>query len=98
MSDWRSSRDVLTAIQRAHDALRSGELPVDQAHAAARLLGGAVRLMDTALEHARLTGRLEQGSDALPEFRLAGRRAFGGRMTAASASGPSLTGKPSGPA
>lgn len=78
MSEWRSSKDVLVAIQRAHDALRSGELPVDQAHAAARLLGGAVRLMDTALEHARLTGRLEQGSDALPEFRLAGKVAADG--------------------
>lgn len=70
MSDWKSSQDVLAAIQRAHDALRDGSLGVNEAHAAARLLGGAVRLMDTALEHARLTGRLEQGSDLLPEFRL----------------------------
>ncbi len=73
MSDWKSSQDVLAAIQRAHDALRAGELPVGEAHAAARLLGGAVRLLDTALEHARLTGRLEQGSDVLPEFRLGAR-------------------------
>ena len=69
-TNWRSSTDVLAAIQRSHDDLRQGKMPVDEAHAAARLLGGAVRLLDTALDHARLTGRLKQGDERLPGFRF----------------------------
>ena len=72
MADWTSSKDVLAAIQRSLSALEGGTIKVDEAHAAARLLGGAVRLMDTTLEHARLTGRLEQGSDVMPQFSLDG--------------------------
>lgn len=67
---WKSSNDVLSAIQAAHDSLRAGEIQVDEAHATARLLGCAVRLMDTQLEHARLTGRLQQGSEVLPMFEI----------------------------
>ena len=70
-NDWTSSKDVLAAIQRSLAALENGEIKVDQAHAAARLLGGAVRVLDVSLEHARLTGRLTQGSDVMPQFRLA---------------------------
>lgn len=69
-NEWKSSNDVLAAIQRSHDDLRSGKMPVDEAHASARLLGGAVRLLDTALDHARLTGRLRQSEDILPGFRF----------------------------
>ena len=68
MKKWNSSTDVLSDIQATFESLRTGELAVDQAHAAARLLGGAVRTLDTMLEHARLTGRLAQGSDVLPGF------------------------------
>lgn len=74
-NQWRSSNDVLAAIQRSHDDLRNGKMPVDEAHAAARLLGGAVRLLDTALDHARLTGRLRQGDDTLSGFRFIEREA-----------------------
>jgi len=70
MMSWKSSTDVLAAIHQTREDLRAGTIQTDQAHAEARLLGGAVRLLDTSLEHARLTGRLVQGSPSLPRFTL----------------------------
>jgi hypothetical protein len=67
---WMSSRDLLQSVHDAHERLRKGETPVDQAHAEARILGTAAKVMGIQLDHARITGRLEQGSDELPAFRL----------------------------
>lgn len=67
---WKSSADLLVASQSALEALRAGRIATDEAHASARLIGGAVRLMDTMLEHARLTERLVKGSDELPAFKM----------------------------
>jgi len=69
---WATLGELLEEIQCAQRRLVAGEMPVDQAHAEARLLGTAAKILGVRLEHARLTGRLEQGSDALPDVRLSG--------------------------
>ena len=69
---WKTLGELLEEVQGAQRRLVAGEMPVDQAHAEARLLGTAAKLLGVRLEHARLTGRLEQGSDVLPDVRLAG--------------------------
>lgn len=67
---WNTSKDLLQAIHDAHARLRDGKTPVDEAHAEARILSTAAKTIGIQLEHARLTGRLDQGSDELPAFRL----------------------------
>lgn len=67
-NEWKRSGDLLASIHDAYDRVRKGETPVDQAHAEARILGTASRVLMVQLEHARLTGRLTQGSDELPDF------------------------------
>ena len=61
---------VRAEIEEAHTRLVSGKSAVDQAHAEARLFGAACKTLDIQLAHARMTGRLEQGSDLLPDVRL----------------------------
>lgn len=65
---WNSSEDIMKAIHAAHERLVAGETPVDQAHAEARILATSVKLIGVQLEHAKLTGRMEQGSPVLPGF------------------------------
>lgn len=67
---WKSTRELMAEIRDAHRRLRNGEATVMQAHAEARMFGAAARLLDVQLEHARLTGRLETGSDVLPDVKL----------------------------
>lgn len=72
MTTWTTLGELLEAVQGAQRRLVAGETPTDQAHAEARLLGTAAKILGVRLEHARLTGRLEQGSDALPDVRITG--------------------------
>ena len=65
---WNNSTDLMAAIEIAHKKLISGEADAKMAHAEARLFGSAVKLLNISLEHAKLTGRLTQGSTALPGF------------------------------
>ena len=67
---WTSSTDLLKSIHEAHSRLCSGDIAVDAAHAEARILSTAAKVMLIQLEHAKTTGRLEQGSDELPAFRV----------------------------
>lgn len=68
---WSSSTEIMQAIHDARERLRKGDCDTDTAHAEARLLATAVKLAMVQLDHAKLTGRLTQGSDALPPFVLA---------------------------
>jgi|GEM_PF-4560202 len=67
---WKTISDMMAEIHAAHARLVGGDVDVDQAHAEARLLGVACKTVDLRLHHARLTGRLEQGADSLPDVRL----------------------------
>lgn len=67
---WNSSHDLLATIHDAHTRLKSKETDAITAHAEARLLGAATRVLAISLEHARLTGRLAEGSAELPIMTL----------------------------
>jgi hypothetical protein len=74
---WATSQDLLASIHEAHERLRSKETDAITAHAEARLLGAATRVMAVSLEHARLTNRLIEGSSILPGMSLGGVEAEG---------------------
>lgn len=63
---WANSTELLETIHDAHTRLKTGVTDAISAHAEARILGAATRILAITLEHARLTGRLEQGSTLLP--------------------------------
>lgn len=63
---WANSTELLETIHDAHTRLKTGVTDAISAHAEARILGAATRILAITLEHARLTGRLEQGSTVLP--------------------------------
>lgn len=67
---WDTSRDLLEEIHNAHKRLKNKETDAVSAHAEARLLGAATRVLAVSLEHARLTGRLIEGSAELPGMDL----------------------------
>lgn len=67
---WKNSNDLLAAIHDAHQRLKSKETDAISAHAEARLLSSATRVMAISLEHARLTSRLREGSAELPIMSL----------------------------
>ena len=67
---WKNTDELLESIQQSTKRLVGGETPVDEAHAEARLLGVAAKIMALRLDHARMTGRLKQGSSLLPDMDL----------------------------
>ena len=67
---WKSTKELLETIHDATKRLKDGETPVDEAHAEARLLGVAAKMIGIRLDHARMTGRLKQGSRKLPDMDL----------------------------
>ena len=67
---WKTTDELLRSVRNATDRLVSGKTPVDEAHAEARLLGVATKVIALRLDHARLTGRLQQGSKRLPDILL----------------------------
>ena len=74
MKPWSTMGDLLADIQTSYAKLTAGEIQPDQAHAEARMLGTAAKVLGVRLEHARLTGRLEQSSAELPDVVIARRR------------------------
>lgn len=70
MDHWETTTDLLDEIKGAHQRLVNGEVDVDQAHAEARQLGVAAKILDLQIHHARLTNRLQPGDDTLPPIRL----------------------------
>lgn len=67
---WTTSLDLLDSIHDAHNRLKEKEVDAIQAHAEARLLGAATRILSVSLEHARLTNRLKKGSSELPPMTI----------------------------
>lgn len=65
---WNSSSDLLSTIHDAHQRLITKETDAISAHAEARLLNSATRLLAISLENARLTGSLAEGSRILPSL------------------------------
>lgn len=63
---WSNSQELLETIHDAHERLRNNQTDALTAHAEARLLGAATRVMAISLEHARLTNRLKEGDVTLP--------------------------------
>ena len=75
MAKWKTVGDLLSEIEGAHARLQSGETPVNQAQAEARILSAGVKTLGVMLEHGRLTGRLANGSDDLPDVRIGSQKA-----------------------
>ncbi len=50
--------------------LKKGELSVPAAQAEIRAINSMLSAAQLAMEHARLSGRLEQGSDVIPDAKL----------------------------
>lgn len=69
---WRTSHELLDTIHEAHGRLKRGDTDAATAHAEARLLGAATRVLAINLDHARLTNRLREGSALLPTMELSG--------------------------
>jgi len=69
---WKTTGELLADIHETLRGLRAGETTVDEAHAAARTLAVAQRVIMVQLEYARLSGLIEQGSDMLPDVWLGG--------------------------
>lgn len=67
---WNSSHELIETIHEAHERLKRKETDAITAHAEARLLGAATRVLAISLEHARLTNRLKEGSSELPDMGL----------------------------
>ena len=65
---WDSSKDIMGAIESSFTKLLNGDSTAEHAHVEARLFGNALKLLAIELEHARLTGRLRDGSTDLPVF------------------------------
>jgi hypothetical protein len=63
---WNTTSELLFAIYDAHHRLVEKKTDVVTAHAEARLLNAATKLLAVNMEHARLTGRLTKGSRSLP--------------------------------
>ena len=67
---WHSSMELLNTIHDAHRRLQTKETDALTAHAEARLLNAAAKVMSISLDHARLTNRLTDGSPILPAMLL----------------------------
>lgn len=67
---WKSSTELLAEIHGAHARLVTNETDAVKAHAEARLLGSAAKVLAIQLEHAKATQRLQEGSDILPSFQI----------------------------
>lgn len=67
---WDTSTGLLADIHEAHGRLKSGTSDAVIAHAEARLLATATKLLATQLDHAKATKRLREGSDVLPAFKV----------------------------
>lgn len=67
---WNTTDDLLDSIKNATDRLIEGKTSVEESHAEARLLGVAGKIIGLRLDHARITGRLVQGSNLLPDLKL----------------------------
>jgi hypothetical protein len=67
---WNSSMELLGTIHDAHRRLQTKETDALTAHAEARLLNAAAKVMSISLDHARLTNRLTDGSAVLPAMLL----------------------------
>lgn len=68
---WRNSAELLATIHDAHRRVKDRETEPDAAHAEARLLGAATKVLAISLEHARLTNRLTDGNADLPTMNFA---------------------------
>lgn len=68
--DWQTMSGILTTMEEAHRRLLNGEATVDKAFAESRLFAVAIKTLDLRLHHAKLTGRLTEGSDLLPDVRI----------------------------
>ncbi len=67
---WKNSNELLATIHDAHQRLKNKDTDPISAHAEARLLGAATRVLAISLEHARLTERLKSGDAELPVMTL----------------------------
>lgn len=65
---WATSDDLMAELQTLYAGLRGGDIPVEEARAAGNMLKQAVKVVELELEHARLTGRIKDGSKGLPGF------------------------------
>jgi hypothetical protein len=62
--------DTVAACRELRRRLNSEEVTIDHAHAEARILGVESRAIEAAIDAARLTGRLAQGQESIPDTGL----------------------------
>jgi len=70
MASWKTASDLMDAVHESHKRLIEGKTDVSQAHAEARQLSVAAKIIDIQITHARLTNRLETGSSSLPPLKI----------------------------
>lgn len=66
----RTADDVNDYITAIMERVTSGKMPVDVAHIQIRAANTLNTAITTRVEFARLTGRLERGSDVMPGYIL----------------------------
>ena len=69
MKKWKSTSEVMLAIQSTHERLVSGKIDTAQARAEAGALKAACKLIGLQVEVARARGTLNEAG-ALPAFDL----------------------------
>lgn len=62
--------DLLGIQLEVYRQLKDGHLSIAEAQARTRVLQNATKQVQLLVDHARFTGRLETGSDNLPDFQL----------------------------
>lgn len=67
---WGSSGDLLREIHEAQQRIKMRETDAGSAHAEARLIGAAIKLLDLSMEYSRLTMRLREDCTSLPDIPL----------------------------
>lgn len=68
--EWKTSRELLEEMQASYKRLRTGKITVSQARAEADYFKGMAKHLSGEVAHAKVTGRLVEGSDYLPGYRL----------------------------
>ena len=69
MSNIKTSEDIMDAIETIYEGIMNGKTNVQVGRAANNAVKSMVAMTEIELKHAKLTGRLKEGSDELPIFR-----------------------------
>jgi hypothetical protein len=71
---WETPQDMVDQLQEVFQMLVNGEIDAETAHALVRNGMCAVKSWQLRLEHAKITKRMKEGSDHLPNMRVRGKQ------------------------